>query len=71
MPTTALSKEALVGVKWNVQRGRRASHRRIKRGVFRSLSDLQAAETDVDPKPFLSTADPDKVLADADACRAT
>ena len=27
-PSTALSQEALVGVKWNVQRGCRASHRR-------------------------------------------
>ena len=43
--------------------------RRLKRGVFRSLSDLQAAinrflaETNADPKPFVWTADPDKVLA--------
>jgi transposase len=45
------------------------TRRRLKRGVFRSLSDLQAAidrflaETNGDPKPFLWTADPDKVLA--------
>lgn len=45
------------------------TRRRLKRGVFRSLSDLQAAinrflaETNVDPKPFRWTADPNKVLA--------
>ena len=45
------------------------TRRRLKRGVFRSLSDLQAAinrflaETNVDPKPFVWTADPGKVLA--------
>jgi hypothetical protein len=43
--------------------------RRLKRGVFRSLPRLQTAinrllaETNVDPKPFLWTADPDKGLA--------
>jgi hypothetical protein len=43
--------------------------RRLKRGVFRSLPDLQAAinrfvaETNKAPKPFVWTADPDKVLA--------
>lgn len=43
--------------------------RRLKRGVFRSLSDLQAAinrflqETNSDPKPFVWTADPTRVLA--------
>jgi hypothetical protein len=42
------------------------SRRRLKRGVFRSVVDLQAAinrfvaETNVDPKPFMWTADPDK-----------
>ena len=43
--------------------------RRLKRGVFRSLSDLQAAinrflaEINEDPTPFVWTADPGKVLA--------
>ena len=43
--------------------------RRLKRGVFRSLPDLQAAinrfvaETNKNPKPFVWSADPDKVLA--------
>ena len=45
------------------------TNRRLKRGVFRSVSDLQAAinrfleETNSDPKPFIWTADPDRVLA--------
>jgi hypothetical protein len=43
--------------------------RRRKRGVFRSLVDLQAAikhflaETNDNPKPFVWTADPDKIIA--------
>src|ERR1700719_1417259 len=43
--------------------------RRLKRGVFRSVVDLQVAinrfvaETNADPKPFLWTADPKRVLA--------
>jgi transposase len=43
--------------------------RRLKRGVFHSLVDLQAAinrfidETNSNPKPFLWTADPVRVLA--------
>ncbi len=43
--------------------------RRLKRGVFRSIVDLQAAinrfldETNDDPKPFIWTADPDKIIA--------
>ena len=43
--------------------------RRLKRGVFRSVVDLQAAinryldETNHDPKPFLWTAHPDKIIA--------
>lgn len=43
--------------------------RRLKRGVFCSLVDLQAAikrflaETNDNPKPFLWTADPDKIIA--------
>ena len=45
------------------------TRRRLKRGVFRSLRDLQAAidrflaETNSDPKPFVWTADPSRVLA--------
>jgi DDE superfamily endonuclease len=45
------------------------SKRRLKRGVFRSLIDLQAAinrflaETNNNPKPFVWTADPDKIIA--------
>jgi hypothetical protein len=43
--------------------------RRLKRSVFRSLVDLQAAinrylaETNDNPKPFIWTADPDKIIA--------
>lgn len=43
--------------------------RRLKRGVFRSIVELQEAinrfidETNGDPKPFVWTADPDRVLA--------
>ena len=43
--------------------------RRLKRGVFRCVVDLQAAinrfviETNNDPKPFTWTADPDKIIA--------
>src|SRR3990172_12770725 len=45
------------------------TRRRLKRGVFRSVVDLQAAinrfveETNADPKPFIWTADPNHVLA--------
>jgi len=45
------------------------SKRRLKRGVFRSIVELQAAinrflaETNDDPKPFVWTADPDKIIA--------
>ena len=45
------------------------SKRRLKRGVFRSIVDLQVAinrfldETNDNPKPFTSTADPDKIIA--------
>src|SRR6478736_4993688 len=47
----------------------RLSRRRLKRGVFRSVFDLQAsinrflAETNAEPKPFTWTADPDKIIA--------
>jgi transposase len=43
--------------------------RRLKRGVFRSLVDLQAAinrflaETNDNPKPFVWTAEPDEIIA--------
>ena len=45
------------------------SKRRLKRGVFQSVVDLQAAinrfiaETNQDPKPFTWTANPDKIIA--------
>src|SRR5713101_4069275 len=45
------------------------SKRRLKRGVFRSIVELQAAinrflrETNDHPKPFTWTADPDKIIA--------
>jgi transposase len=45
------------------------SRRRLKRGVFRSLPELQAAinrfleETNSEPKPFVWTADPQRVRA--------
>jgi transposase len=45
------------------------SRRRLKRGVFRSVADLQAAinryidETNNNPKPFIWTADPNRIIA--------
>jgi transposase len=45
------------------------SRRRLKRGVFHSVADLQAAinrfvtQTNDDPKPFIWTADPNKIIA--------
>jgi transposase len=45
------------------------TRRRLKRGVFRSIVDLQEAinrfldEHNVEPKPFTWTADPDKIIA--------
>ena len=45
------------------------TRRRLKRGVFRSVDELKAAinrfvaETNADPKPFVWTADPNRVLA--------
>ncbi len=45
------------------------TRRRLRRGVFRSVVDLQAAinrfvkETNNDPKPFIWTADPNRLLA--------
>src|SRR5918993_4856816 len=46
----------------------RLTRRRLRRGVFRSIVDLQAAinryveENNAEPKPFVWTADPDVVL---------
>ena len=46
----------------------RLTRRRLKRGVFRSIVELQAAihryiaEHNAEPKPFVWTADPDVVL---------
>ena len=46
------------------------TRRRLIRGVFRSVDDLKAAinrfvvlETNAEPKPFIWTADPNRVLA--------
>jgi transposase len=45
------------------------SKQRLKRGVFRSVAELQSAikrfieETNQMPKPFVWTADPDKIIA--------
>jgi len=45
------------------------TRRRLKRGIFRSIVDLQASinrflpETNADPKPFSWTTDPDKIIA--------
>jgi transposase len=45
------------------------TRRRLKRGVFRSIVELQAAinrflrDTNDNPKPFTWTADPDKIIA--------
>jgi transposase len=45
------------------------TQRRLRRGVFRSIFDLQiainryVAETNADPKPFVWTAHPDRVIA--------
>jgi transposase len=45
------------------------TRQRLKRGVFRSVGDLQAAinryvaETNTRPKPFTWTADPDEIIA--------
>jgi transposase len=45
------------------------SRRRLKRGVFKSVADLEAAinrfvaETNHDPKPFVWTKNPNKIIA--------
>jgi transposase len=44
------------------------TRRRLKRGVFKGIADLQAAinrflqETNANPKPFVWTADPDAII---------
>jgi hypothetical protein len=49
----------------------RLTRRRLERGVFHSLVDLQAAinrylvEHNTKPKPFVWTADPDRIIAAA------
>ena len=51
------------------------TRRRLKRGVFRSVVDLQAAinrflaETNHEPKLFIWTANPDKIIAAIDRGR--
>ena len=51
------------------------TRRRLKRGVFRSVVDLQApinrflAETNHEPKPFIWTAHSDKIIAAIDRGR--
>jgi hypothetical protein len=66
----AMAKAAGVSAS-SVQRIWRAQGRRLKRGIFRSLVDLQAAinrfleETNDNPKPFVWTADPDSIIAAA------
>jgi hypothetical protein len=50
------------------RRRHKLTRRRLKRGVFRSVIDLQAAihrfiaETNGDPKPFVWTAEPNAIL---------
>ena len=47
----------------------RLTRRRLRRGVFRSIVDLQAAinrfieDHNAEPKPFVWTADPDQIIA--------
>jgi hypothetical protein len=63
----------LPNLRFLAQRGRgffaKLTLRRLKRGVFRSVLDLQVAinrfvaETNADPKPSVWTADPKRVLA--------
>ena len=62
-PTSALRINAVEGF------FAKLTKRRLKRGVFRSVVDLQAtinrflAEANENPKPFLWTKDPDKIIA--------
>jgi hypothetical protein len=51
------------------------TRRRLKRGVFEGIADLQAAisrflrQTNAHPKPFVWTADPDTFLRQSAAAR--
>ena len=62
-PTSASWLNAVEGLFAKLQK------RRLRRGVFRSVVELQAAvnrflaEVNDDPKPFIWTADPDKIIA--------
>jgi transposase len=62
-PTSASWLNAVEGFFANLTR------KRLRRGVFRYVADLKAAitrflaETNSDPKPFVWTADPKRVLA--------
>ena len=53
------------------------TRRRLRRGVFHSLVDLQAAihrylaEHNADPKPFVWTATPEKIMAKLDYVNAS
>jgi transposase len=53
------------------------TRRRLRRGIFRSLVDLQAAihrylaEHNADPKPFVWTATPEKIIAKLDHMNAS
>src|SRR4029077_11048502 len=66
-----VSLHAYLGVLLNAVEGffAKLTRRRLKRGVFRSVADLQAAinrfveETNSDPKPFVWTADAKRFLA--------
>ena len=73
-PSHAAAKQRRNGHNWDMaQRDGEAlireTKRRLRRGVFRSIVDLQAAihryiaEHNTEPKPFVWTADPDRVLA--------
>jgi transposase len=63
MPTSASWLNAIEGF------FAKLTKRRLKRGVFRSIVELQAAinrflrETNDDPRPFRWTKDPDKIIA--------
>jgi hypothetical protein len=54
--------------------GPRQRSKRIRRGVFRSLADLQAAinaylaEHNANPKPFVWTQSAEAILAKLDRC---
>ena len=66
MPLRKLSRGCIRG---NAHTSSSKRRRRLKRGLFRSVVDPQAAinrflaETNAEPKPFTWTADPDKIIA--------